>query len=60
MYASLSRRGIVNYFSKILSKSIRKSKTIMVPESGHNIILENPIFVSREVKDFILGENNDN
>tara|TARA_B100001094_G_scaffold56835_1_gene52324 strand:- start:2611 stop:3411 length:801 start_codon:yes stop_codon:yes gene_type:complete len=46
--------------SKILSKSIRKSKTIMVPESGHNIILENPIFVSREVKDFILGENNDN
>ncbi len=46
--------------SKKLSNSIRKSKTIMVPESGHNIILENPIFVSREVKDFILGETNDN
>jgi 2-succinyl-6-hydroxy-2,4-cyclohexadiene-1-carboxylate synthase len=46
--------------SKTISNSIRKSKTIMVPDSGHNIILENPIFVSREVKDFILGENNVN
>ena len=33
---------------------------MMVPESGHNIILENPIFVCREVKDFILGETNEN
>ncbi len=46
--------------SKTISNSIRKSKTIMVPDSGHNIILENPIFVSREVKNFILGENNVN
>jgi 2-succinyl-6-hydroxy-2,4-cyclohexadiene-1-carboxylate synthase len=46
--------------SKKISNSIRKSKTMMVPESGHNIILENPIFVCREVKDFILGETNEN
>ena len=39
-----------------LEKTIRKSKTIMVPESGHNIILENPIYVSRAVKNFILGD----
>jgi len=43
-----------------LDKTIRNSKTIMVPESGHNIILENPIYVSRAVKNFILGENDDN
>ena len=45
--------------SKKLTKSIRNSKSVMVPESGHNIILENPIFVSREVKDFILGVTNE-
>ena len=39
---------------------IRNSKTIVVPHSGHNIILENPIFVSRAVKNFILGVKNDN
>ena len=46
--------------SKKMSKAIRNSKTIVVPHSGHNIILENPIFVSRAVKNFILGVKNDN
>ena len=46
--------------SKELSKIVRKSKIIMVPQSGHNIILEKPTFVAYEAKNFILGETNGN
>ena len=44
--------------SKEISKEIQNSKLLMVPNSGHNIILENPIFVAQEIKKFVLGEIN--
>ena len=46
--------------SKEISKEIQNSKLLMVPNSGHNIILENPIFVAQEIKKFVLGEINGN
>ena len=46
--------------SKEIHNLIENSKLEMVPNSGHNIILENPIFISQKVKHFILGENNEN
>ena len=46
--------------SNEISKEIENSKLLMVPNSGHNIILENPIFVAQEIKKFVLGEINGN
>tara|TARA_B110000438_G_scaffold27768_1_gene26704 strand:+ start:8616 stop:9410 length:795 start_codon:yes stop_codon:yes gene_type:complete len=42
--------------SKIMSEIIENSELDVVSNSGHNIILENPIYVSQKIKNFILGE----
>jgi 2-succinyl-6-hydroxy-2,4-cyclohexadiene-1-carboxylate synthase len=42
--------------SKIMSEIIENSELNVVSNSGHNIILENPIYVSQKIKNFILGE----
>ncbi len=39
-----------------IQKNIKDSKVQIVPNSGHNLILENPIYIATKTKDFILKE----
>jgi len=43
--------------SKKMIKLIENSELCEVPNSGHNIVLEHPIYISQKIKSFILGEN---
>jgi len=44
------------FISKEMAEIIENSELSEVPNSGHNIILENPIYISQKIKNFILGE----
>ena len=43
-------------YSYEIQKNIEDSKVKIVPNSGHNLILENPIYIAKKTKDFILKE----
>ena len=43
--------------SKKMIELIENSELCEVPNSGHNIVLEHPIYISQKIKSFILGEN---
>ena len=48
-------KNILNTVMKF-KKNIEDSKVKIVPNSGHNLILENPIYIAKKTKDFILKE----
>ena len=43
-------------YSYEIQKNIKDSKVKIVQNSGHNLILENPIYIAKKTKDFILKE----
>jgi 2-succinyl-6-hydroxy-2,4-cyclohexadiene-1-carboxylate synthase len=53
MYGELDKK--YKKISEIMKENIKNSKIIMCANSGHNIVLENPEFIEKEIKNFILG-----